>query len=37
MPFGLAFYRFLTLSLPVYAWVKISSAAKTPPKHDHGE
>lgn len=37
MPFGLSFYRLLQLGLPVYAWVKISGAAKTPKKHDHDD
>lgn len=37
MPFGLAFYRFLQLGLPIYAYIKIAGAAKTPKKHDTGE
>jgi hypothetical protein len=34
MVFGLSFYRLLTLSLPIYTYIKIKEAQKSPPKHD---
>jgi hypothetical protein len=35
MPFGLSFYRILTLSLPVYTYIKIKQAQ--PAHKEHGE
>ena len=34
MPIGFHIYRILTMSLPVYTWIKIKQAQKQPPKHD---
>ena len=35
IPLGIAFYRLITLSIPVVAYVKISGASKKPEKHAH--